>query len=269
MAARTSLRIPLPVNPVTPEWECNGAAFVWLGAQRTEAWHALRAGRLGSSSVGAVLQHSRFETPLEVSERMAGVRASKPMNDAMRRGVENEDNVRLEYERASGNVVREVGIALRARPYAPLQVDGTDEPGARAPFPEHLIAVSPDGLVGDEGMIEIKYAVRPYAPLVRGCETRNLVQAHERGDFKALREFIWSSHYDQMQLAMVTLGRKWCDYVVKDDETKTLRIVRVPIDVEYWNTQMLPGLTHFFTVHAEVVRAANEAALRASTAGQT
>lgn len=234
------------------KWEVRGPVAFWLGEQRGDEWKQKRVGRLGSSSVGAALQHSHFESASEVSMRMLGVTPPKEMNEAMLQGVIHEDEIREEYERFTGNRVREIGIAVRTSPFGKLGPSGSIEESsadAPPPFPTHLIAVSPDGLVGDDGMIEVKYAQRPYRPLVEGCEMHELDTAHARGDFGCLRHFIWKTHYDQMQLSMVTLGRTWCDYVVKEATTKILRVVRVPIDIEYWNDVMFPGLVKFFTAH--------------------
>lgn len=244
-----TFRIPSRVNYSAPGWERLGAAYVWNGKQRSDLWKSFRGGRLGSSSVGAALGHSQFDTSAQVFLRMIGKLENKAKNEAIMNGIEHEDEVRAEYERVSGNKVHKVVIALRASPFTPLNDDGSDVPCDNPPFPEHMIAVSPDGLVGDDGMIEIKYATKPYAPLVEGCEKCDLVNAHKRRDFESLRKCIWESHYDQMQIALVTFGRKWCDYVVKEATTGTLRIVRVPLDVQYWNTVMFPGITRFFDAY--------------------
>jgi hypothetical protein len=60
----------------------------------------------------------------------------------MRRGMDNEDKVKLWYEKENQVKVVDVGFAYLAE------------------YPK--LGVSPDGLVGDDGMIEIKCPDRMY-----------------------------------------------------------------------------------------------------------
>jgi len=114
--------------------------------QRTDAWHALRAGRVNGSTAKAVMANvskgeaaSRrdlrvqlaLENVLETSLDERGF-----VNGDMQRGIDLEAEARAVYEIATGRVVREVGF-----------VSSTRQP----------IGYSPDGAIGDyEGLVEIK-----------------------------------------------------------------------------------------------------------------
>jgi len=234
--------------------------MAWVGEQKSAEWHSLRAGRLGSSSVGAALGRSNFETRLSVARRMLGFDPAKEMNAAMRAGVDAEDDIRLWYEKFAGCTVREIGIAVRVRPFRRLDAVSGEMLENGESFTEKYLAVSPDGLVGEDGIIEIKNAANGYRPLRHAHENLDLSSAHARGDLDSLREYIWKSHYDQMQLIMATLRRKWCDYVVREAPTQKTFVTRVPLDTEHWNLVMFPGLCDFFAGIEKAQSAASDAA---------
>jgi exodeoxyribonuclease (lambda-induced) len=64
------------------------------------------------------------------------------------------------------------------------------------------IACSPDGLVGEDGMIEIKI-------LDSNNYFGQVIEMSEKG-----AEAIESKHYIQMQFNLFVCGRQWCDYVL-------------------------------------------------------
>jgi len=86
------------------------------------------------------------------------------------------------------------------------------------------IACSPDGLVGEDGMIEIK------SPNPNNY-FRQVVEISQKGV-----EAISNEHRWQMQFNLFVCSRKWCDYVLYNDEHATkgsgLFIFRVNYDSE-------------------------------------
>jgi len=119
-----------------------------------------------------------------------------PVNFAMEHGLEYEPYAREIYE-ANKNVVVE-------------QVGGIEDKG---------VWYSPDGLVGKDGLIEIK------------CPQP---QAHLR--FMIGKGDIDSKYIGQMQFGMMVSGRKWCDFISFHpdfpDHLK-IKVVRVERDEEY------------------------------------
>ena len=108
-------------------------------------------------------------------ERSGGNVPTKFQNAAMRTGTEQEPLARLAYERRTGNLVQEVGFF-------------TTEDG--------LFGLSPDGLIDDDGVLEIKTMV----------SSDTLFTAVADGDV--------SAYMDQCIGYLWLLARKWVDLVL-------------------------------------------------------
>ena len=93
----------------------------------------------------------------------------------MQDGIDNEDFARASYEIATGFDVSQTGFVLHP---------ASDRMGA-----------SPDGLVGADGMIEIK------------CQQAYIrLECQDSGD-------IAEEYLAQMQFGMLCCERQWCDFV--------------------------------------------------------
>lgn len=108
-------------------------------------------------------------------ERCGGKATSAFVNGAMRFGTEQEPAARMAYELARDCLVEEVGFAYTE---------------------DRKFGCSVDGLVDDDGMVEIKTMV----------SSDTLFTAVVDGDISAYR--------DQCLGALWLLGRKWCDLVL-------------------------------------------------------
>lgn len=174
--------------------------------QRTEEWFKARLGKVTASRVADVLAKTKtgvsasranYLTELVV-ERLTGQQAELYMNDAMQWGTDTEPQARMAYEAHKSVLVDEVG------------------------FIDHssiaMFGCSPDGLVGDDGLIEIKCP-----------NSKTAIETILSG--KAPSKYI-----PQMQTQMAVTGRAWCDFVSFDPrlpEDLQLFIVRVNRDDEY------------------------------------
>jgi len=120
-------------------------------------------------------------------ERIGGTVPQKFQNAAMKTGTEQEPLARLAYESETGNVVQEVGFI-------------TDDEG--------IFGLSPDGLIGEDGVLEVKTLV--------SSDTLFTVLAD--GDI--------SAYEDQCVGYLWLLGRQWVDLVlwVPDLETVGLSL---------------------------------------------
>ena len=116
-------------------------------------------------------------------ERAGGKAPQKFQNAAMRTGTEQETFARLAYESRTGELVEETGFFT------------TDD---------RLFGVSVDGLIGDDGVIEIKTMV----------SSDTLFTAVVDGDI--------SEYIDQCNGAMWLLGRKWVDLVLWAPDLKPI-----------------------------------------------
>jgi putative phage-type endonuclease len=162
-----------------------------MSEQQTPEWFADRLGKVTASRLADVMAKTKtgysatranYMTQL-VLERVTNTRAESYSNAAMQWGNEQEPFARAAYEAHTGQMVEEVGF---------IQHPDIEDAGA-----------SPDGLVGDDGMVEIKC---PSSSTALECW---LIHAQGGNPVDA-------KYYAQMQWQMRCANRSWCDYVVFD-----------------------------------------------------
>lgn len=124
-------------------------------------------------------------------ERIGGSAPAKFQNAAMRTGTEQEPIARSRYERTTGNLVEEVGFIT------------TDD---------GLFGVSADGLIDDDGVLEIKTLV----------SSDTLFAAVADGDI--------SAYADQCNGYLWLLGRQWVDLCLWVPDLDHLTIKRITRD---------------------------------------
>lgn len=173
-----------------------------------------RAGRITGSRVAGILGLSPYATRASVMRDMVRQYLGLPDlftgNVATEHGVAHEPDALAAYERITGQFTYGGGELII--------------------HPEHdFLAVTPDGLVGDDGMVEAK---APYRATYR--------HHSERLDYCV-----------QMQLQMACAGRKWCDFVVwySDDDAP---ISRLDYDPD-WLPSVLPELESFMAEYREII----------------
>jgi len=163
--------------------------------QGSEKWLATRIGKFGGTDAQAVATAGKgLETKCyeKVGEIITGRPKTNYVNPDMERGNELENTARSAYEIKSGNVVTQVGY-----------IEESDRVG-----------VSPDGLVGEHGMVEIKCPTD--ANFIRFLITK-----------KPETKYMW-----QMQHQMLVADRKWVDFVVFNDSLDKIEVFRVERDEE-------------------------------------
>jgi putative phage-type endonuclease len=172
--------------------------------QGSPEWLAARCGRVTASRMADLMARtksgwgaSRNNYMAElIAERLTGCPATFFVNDAMRHGTEQEPYARRAYAESFGVDVLETGFV---------------------PHPElDMAGASPDGLIGDDGMLEIK------AP-----NTSTHIET-------LLGAPIAEKYVLQMQWQMATTGRSYCDFASFDPrlpENMRLHVRRVPRDV--------------------------------------
>jgi len=173
--------------------------------QGSEQWHSLRLGKITASRMSDVLSKGRGGTQSKTAEtymiellceQLTG--EAKPFfeNDAMRWGTETEPQARSMYELKSSYYVHEVAF-IELNDY---------------------VGVSPDGLIGDDGMLEIK------------CPT-TITQIK-----RALSDDYSKDYYTQIQCQLWVAEREWCDFVSFDprlDIEASYLIQRVKRDEDF------------------------------------
>ena len=174
--------------------------------QGTDEWFAIRCGKVTASRVADVIattksgysaSRANYEAQL-ICEILTSKSAESFTNAAMQWGTEIEPLARAQYELKTGNMVNQVGFVVH-----PM----IEQAGA-----------SPDGLIGEDGCIEIK------------CPNTS---THLD---TLLSQKVPSKYITQMTWQMVCTGRKWCDFVSYDPrlpENLQLYIERIELDEEY------------------------------------
>ena len=162
--------------------------------QGSEAWFAQRLGRVTASRLvdvlakvksGEAAARANYRAEL-VAERLTGKPTESFSSPAMKWGTEAEPLARAAYEAEFGVLVDEVGMI----PHPAIEWAGA----------------SPDGLVGKDGLLEIK------AP-----NTKTHIDT-------LLANEAPSQYLPQMMWQMACTGRAWCDFVSFDP--------RLPADMQ-------------------------------------
>lgn len=144
--------------------------------QGSEEWFETRRGKLTASHASTIAANGKgldtycLEKAVEI---FSEEREEHFENSHTRRGNEFEPVAKAHYEAQKGVEVREIGFAEY----------------------NDYVGVSPDGLVGDDGLVEIKCpAGKGYMSALLGANIK-------------------PEYYTQMQMQMLVMDRKWCDFV--------------------------------------------------------
>lgn len=171
--------------------------------QGSDEWKALRLGKVTASRVADIVAKTKsgYSTSRAnyaaqlIAERLTGTPAETFTNAAMQHGTETEPEARAAYEFYQGVTVEEVAFI----PHPQI-----DQAGC-----------SPDGLVGGDGLVEIKCP-----------NTATHLDT-------LIGQTVPAKYETQMQFQMACTGRNYCDFVSYDPrmpENMRLFIKRVPRD---------------------------------------
>jgi putative phage-type endonuclease len=174
--------------------------------QGTPEWFAARAGKVTASRVADILTKlktgeaaARRNYRAELTaERLTGNKTEGFTSAAMQWGIDTEPQARAAYEVKTGAFVDQ--IAFVDHPTIPM------------------FGCSPDGLVGDDGLIEIK------------CPNTS-THLEYLDDTEPPKKYL-----PQIMAQLAVTGRNWCDFVSYDPrvmEGLQLFIVRVERDDAY------------------------------------
>lgn len=174
-----------------------------LEDQRTDDWFANRAGKVTASCIYKVMARTKTGYGADranymadlITERLTGACASGFTNAAMQWGIDTEPMAREAYALAVGD--------------PPVEIGFVDHPAIA------MSGASPDGLVGFDGLLEIK------------CPNSATHIATLRG------ASIDRKYLLQMQWQMACTERSWCDFVSFDPrlpEEMRLHVRRVEHD---------------------------------------
>jgi putative phage-type endonuclease len=182
--------------------------------QGTPEWFAQRLGKVTASRVADVIAKTKsgYSTSRAnylaqlVAERLTGRVAESFSNAAMQHGTETEPLARMAYETETGLMVTEV--AMIDHPTIPMT------------------GASPDGFVGDQGLVEIKCP-----------NTATHIDT-------LLSDKTQSKYIPQMQWQMACTGKKWCDFVSFDP--------RLPADMQLFVARVDRDDAYIAELEAEI-----------------
>ena len=174
--------------------------------QGTDAWFSARLGKVTASRVADVIAKTKTGYSASrdnymaqlICERLTGQPGESFTNAAMQHGTETEPLARSAYENSRSLLVKEVGFINHPR----IEMSGA----------------SPDGLVADDGLVEIKCP-----------NTATHIDT-------LLSQKVPTKYITQMQWQMLCCQKKWCDFVSFDNrlpENLQLFIQEVEFDPEY------------------------------------
>ena len=152
--------------------------------QRSEDWHSERCGKVTASRVKDLNAKPTKGKALNtlgltiLAERLTGVQKEFFINAAMQWGIDNESHAITAYENETGFFVNGTGL-----------IDH--------PFIE-MFGASPDGLVGENGQIEVKCP-----------DTTTHLNT-------LLTKEVPEEHIPQITSQLACTRREWCDFVSYD-----------------------------------------------------
>lgn len=163
--------------------------------QRTDEWYNIRLGKLTGSDFHTFLgngETKKNKLLQKAAEKITGKSDDDHfVTEDIQRGIDLEDEAILAYEMTTGNSVDKVGF-----------IEEND-----------FVGCSPDGLVGADGIIEVK------------CPKQSVFLK------QVIDQKIKPEYYTQIQFNLLISGRKWCDYIAYN-KNFPLFIKRFEIDTE-------------------------------------
>ncbi len=171
--------------------------------QGSPEWIAARLGKVGASRVADLMAKTKsgwgasranYMAQL-IAERLTGQLTETYTNAAMQWGTDTEADARSAYQFETATLVEQVGFVLHPR----IAMSGA----------------SPDGLIGADGLVEIKCP-----------NTATHIDT-------LLGQNVPGKYVIQMQWQMACTGRAWCDFASFDPrlpESMQLLVQRVPRD---------------------------------------
>ena len=182
--------------------------------QGTQEWLDARKSKITGSRVGAILGVNPYSKPDDVMREMVrehfGAEREFTGNVATEHGNEYEAVALQDYEIYSGNEVTSAGLLVH-------------------PHIEWL-AVSPDGLIGADGGVEIKC---PYSGNIKDLDSQ--------------------PHYkSQVLLCLAVTGREWWDFYVWTENGESLETV-FKSEAEAWIENNIAALEEFHARYLDII----------------
>ena len=197
--------------------------------QRSDDWHSERCGKVTASRVKDLNAKPSKGKALNalgltiLAERLTGVQKETPTNFAMQWGIDNEPHAIAAYENETGFFVNGTGL-----------IDH--------PFIE-MFGASPDGLVGENGQIEVKCP-----------DTTTHLNT-------LLTKEVPEEYIPQITSQLACTRREWCDFVSYDPRLgPELQIIIIRVFAKALNIEGLERDVRAFNRVIEEAKASLKAA---------
>ncbi len=185
--------------------------------QRTPEWFKQRVGKITGSRVGAILGLNPWAKPKDVMRSMVrdyhGAKSEFTGNVATEYGNNFEEIAEGDFEIETGLEVTETGFHIKK--------------GA------NWLGASPDGLIGDDAVLEIKC---PFG-------------ARKTGEFKSIADQL---HYHaQMQIEMFCAERQKCYFYQWSEKNSQIDVIDYN---QHWIDENLPKLEAFYNQYLKEIK---------------
>jgi putative phage-type endonuclease len=203
-------------------------------AQGSQEWKAARIARVTASRFGDVMSNGRGNAPSAtaksymfdlISESLTGKPSDEISAKSLEWGNKHEPEARAIYSMITERNVDRVGFAIHGK------------------YP--LVGASSDGLVGDDGCIEIK------------CPFNSTVHLKTMMTGCVPSEYHW-----QVQGGLWVLDRQWCDFISYDPRMPqshrlvVIRVERVQLEIDKLEEKIEAFLGEMATLTDEISVAA-------------
>lgn len=202
--------------------------------QRSDDWYAERCGKVTASRVKDLNAKPSKGKALNalgltiLAERLTGVQKETPTNFYMQWGIDNEPHAIAAYENETGFFVNGTGL-----------IDH--------PFIE-MFGASPDGLVGENGQIEVKCP-----------DTTTHLNT-------LLTKEVPEEHIPQITSQLACTRRQWCDFVSYDPRLEPeLQIIIIRVFAKDLNIEGLERDVRAFNRAIEEAKASLKVAARSNS----
>lgn len=197
-----------------------------MDEQRTDAWFAARLGKVTASRVADLMATTKSGYSASrdnlmaqlIVERLTGSATETYSSPSMQWGNEQEPFARAAYEIATGQMVEECGFV----PHPTIENAGA----------------SPDGLIGTDGLVEIKCP-----------NTATMIDT-------LLTQKVPGKYITQMQMQMACTNRLWCDFVSFDP--------RLPAKAQLWIKRVYRDPEFIEKMEQEIIKFLDELNVKAT-----
>lgn len=201
-------------------------------------WNKYRY-RISASNAGSVLGLDKRCTLSDVAKRIKRITTVK-QNAAMKYGIETEPEARNYFENEMREKLKKEGDPNWDK-FVVKKCDGI----LLSMFDPRLSCI-PDGIVGEDSIIEIKCTEKMYYSLL---QYKARLDKDEDSFDPTDHSHIIDMHYAQIQMELAIMNRKKCYYIVYCKLDNKAFIQPILRDHDYWTDFAYPKICSFYDTY--------------------